>query len=205
MDVLVTGFEPFGTHAQNPSQLVAERLGGAVLPVSATRLAAALDSLIERHQPRLLIGLGLSAGRTMLAVERVGINVLEFPGPDNDGRQPSGEPIVPDGPAAYFATLPLATIVDRWQARGVPGYISNTAGTFCCNQALYLSLHKRQPGMLAGFIHLPLLPEQAAESPDRQVPTMALDLMVRGVEEAIEAGLGPPVQRRPKEASTPVP
>jgi pyroglutamyl-peptidase len=205
VDVLVTGFEPFGAHSKNPSQLVAERLGGAVLPVSATRLGPALDDLIERHQPRLLIGLGLAAGRTTLAVERVGINLIDFPGPDNDGQRPSGEPIVLDGPAAYFATLPLPTIIDRWQARGVPGYVSNTAGTFCCNQALYLSLHERRPGMLAGFIHLPLLPEQAAESPDKQVPTMALDLMLRGVEAAIEAALAPRAPSRLTEPSTPVP
>lgn len=219
MDVLITGFEPFGKHSKNPSQIVAERLGGAVLPVSASRLPAALDALIERHRPRLLVGLGLSAGRPMLAVERVGINVLDFPSPDNDGEQPSGVPIVPGGPAAYFSTLPLQSIVDGWRSRGIAGYISNSAGTFCCNQALYLSLHdglpadnraslenrypaRRPQGMRAGFIHLPLLPEQAAEGGDNQTPTMALEVILRGVEEAIQAAMLP-VQPSPERIPIP--
>jgi pyrrolidone-carboxylate peptidase len=41
MRVLLTGFEPFGAHRVNPSLLVAERLGGVILPVSRARAGRA--------------------------------------------------------------------------------------------------------------------------------------------------------------------
>jgi hypothetical protein len=67
--------------------------------------------------------------------------VLDFPIPDNDGSQPAGEPVVEGGPAAYFATLPIKAILVAWREAGLPGYVSNTAGTYVCNQTFYHSLH----------------------------------------------------------------
>jgi pyrrolidone-carboxylate peptidase len=40
--VLVTGFEPFGAHEVNPSQLLAQELDGVVLPVSYAHAADVL-------------------------------------------------------------------------------------------------------------------------------------------------------------------
>ena len=52
-------------------------------------------------------------------------------------------------------------------AEGIPAYVSNTAGTFLCNQTLYQTLHKlamRELTVPAGFVHLPLLPAMVATS-----------------------------------------
>ena len=52
-------------------------------------------------------------------------------------------------------------------AEGIPAYVSNTAGTFLCNQTLYATLHEiamREQTARAGFIHLPLLPAMVAAS-----------------------------------------
>src|SRR5437763_791554 len=100
MRVLLTGFEPFGAHRVNPSMLVAERLGGVVLPVSTRRLARELELAIEEATPDVVLGVGLAALRTQVAVERVAINCLDFTIPDNDGVLVEGEEIIRGGAAA---------------------------------------------------------------------------------------------------------
>lgn len=205
--LLVTGFEPFGSYDRNPSEMIARRLDGAtvgfhpiaglVLPVDASLAPNLLREAIERVRPAAVLSLGLANGRSGLAVERVGINVLDFPLPDNGSAQPVDEPVTPDGPAAYLTTLPVRAILDAWRSAGIPGYLSDTAGTFLCNQILYLGLHiASQAGYPYGFIHLPSLPEQVAPA-KRMEPSMSLDLMIQGVvlalertAEALQAGEG---------------
>ena len=62
--------------------------------------------------------------------------------------------------------------------------MSNTAGTFLCNQTLYQTLHEiatRELTARAGFVHLPLLPSMVAAG-NLDQPSMDLPLMLRGVE-----------------------
>ena len=104
--------------------------------------------------------------------------------PDNTGYCARNEACVAGGPPAYFATLPLAAIVEALVADGVPAYVSNTAGTYLCNQTLYGTLHRlAEQGhpARAGFVHLPLLPAMVAASGLEQ-PSMDAGLMVRAVE-----------------------
>jgi pyroglutamyl-peptidase len=192
--ILVTGYEPFGSHSDNPSQEVAKildgrRIGGcaiasAVLPVHHREASQRVSVLLAELAPVAVVHLGLAEGRARLALERVALNVMDYRIADNAGYRAEGEPCVPDGPAAYFATLPLPEILAALVAEGVPAYISNTAGTFLCNQVLYTTLHDiamREHTARAGFIHLPLLPAMVAASGLDQ-PSMDLPLMVRGVE-----------------------
>ena len=174
MRVLLTGFEPFGTHQVNPSQLVAERLGGVVLPVSMRRTLDELERAIDRNEPAVVLGLGLAGLRTQVAVERVAINVLDFPIPDNDGVLVEGEPIDPAGVPAWFATVPIKAIASAWLADEIPSYLSNTAGTYLCNAVLYRSCALgAERGFRAGFIHLPPLEHVPL---DRQLRAVALAL-----------------------------
>ena len=175
MRVLVTGFEPFGANAENPSQELARAFGGAVLPVSGRRLRAAFQAAVEGARPELVVALGLAELRSELCVERVGINVLDFRIPDNDGYQAVGEPVMSGGPAAYFSSLPLREIERAWREAGIPGSVSNTAGTFCCNQLLYLLRHS---GLEGGFIHLP------------PASVLPLEVQRRGVKLALEVAQG---------------
>ncbi len=197
--VLVTGFGAFGGGEKNPtaeivrmldgSSVAGHRVHGVELPVTATGAPAALEGAVERHRPALVLSTGLANGRSMLALERVAINVMDFPMPDNDDRQPADEPIVEDGPAAYFTTLPIKATLAAWREEGLPGYVSNSAGTYVCNQTFYHSLHlSGKHGYRAGLIHVPYLPEQAARAKGG-APSMSLDLMLRAVELALEVSL----------------
>jgi pyroglutamyl-peptidase len=192
--ILVTGFEPFGSFTMNPSQDLAKALDGrriahcavasAVLPVHHIDASRHVSLLLEEMAPVAVVHLGLAESRARLALERAALNVMDYRIADNAGYRAEGEPCVPDGPAAYFASLPLPEILGALTAEGIPAYVSNTAGTFLCNQTLYRTLHEiavREGTTLAGFIHLPLLPAMVAASGLEQ-PSMDLPLMLRGVE-----------------------
>lgn len=198
MSILVTGFGSYGDQTNNPSQLLAraldgrhiagESVTGVVLPVATAQVGQALAAAIDDARPRLVVALGVAPGRTAPALERVAVNVRDFPIPDTDDAQPVDEPIIVDGPDAYLATLPIKKILFAWQNAGLPGYVSNTAGTYLCNQVSYLISHRaRQEGFLAGFIHLPALPAWQAKVP---APSMSLEPMEQAVQIAVAVAAG---------------
>ncbi len=192
--MLVTGFEPFGTHAANPTEGLAKavdgrRVGacqvrGAVLPVDHARVGPAVAGLLAETDPVAIVQLGLATGRARIALERVALNVIDDELPDNVGERKTGEPCVAGGPAAYLTTLPHAAILAALTAEGIPAYLSNTAGTYLCNQTLYATLHllsRRARPPSAGFVHVPLLPSMVAAAGVEQ-PSMDFPLMLRALE-----------------------
>jgi pyroglutamyl-peptidase len=199
--LLVTGFEPFGGDTANPSQEAAKALDGRrvggilvrglVLPVQHDDARAMLAPALAEPGLRAAVMLGLAGGRARVALERVGLNVMDYRQPDNRGDVVRGEPCVAGGPPAYWSTLPLPAILDALNAEGIPAYLSNTAGTFLCNYTLYTALHaltaagRRIP---AGFIHLPYLPSMVA-SHGLEEPSMDLALMVHAAEIAARVAL----------------
>jgi pyroglutamyl-peptidase len=192
--ILVTGFEPFGTHPDNPSRHLAKavdgrRIGahdvrGVVLPVHHHEAAPIVDRLLVEPPPAAVVHLGLAEGRARIGLERVAINVMDYPLPDNAGHTARDEACVPGGPPAYFSTLPLRAMLDALTAEGIPAYLSGSAGTYLCNQTMYSTLHaiaQRRLRVRAGFVHLPLLPSMVAVKGTDE-PSMDLALMQRGVE-----------------------
>jgi len=191
--IVVTGFEPFGPHKENPSQDIARAVHGrrvrdhvvhgAVLPVHHADTGRHVASLLAELRPDVIVHLGLANGRARVALERTAVNVLDYAWPDNAGRSIVGEPCAADGPAAYFSTLPLTAMLAALTREGVPAYISNTAGTYLCNQTMYGTLHglARIPDPpRAGLVHLPSLPSMVAAS-GLDEPSMDLALMLRAV------------------------
>lgn len=197
--ILLTGFGPFGGDPVNPSAQVAAALDGTdvcrrvvadVLPVARAGVAERLPRLFQEVDPALVLLLGLANGRSAPAVERVALNVLDFPIADNDGAQPVDEPVVPAGPAAYLASVPVKAILAAWQEAGLPGYVSNTAGTYVCNATFYLASHLGAARAIpVGLVHLPYLPEQAGRDGATPAPSMALDMQVECVRVALRAAV----------------
>lgn len=198
--ILLTGFEPFGGDALNPSQEIvrvldgetigAHRVAGAVLPVAFAKAPLLLDALIERHRPEIVLALGLAGGRGELSFERIAVNLVDARIADNEDLQPIDEPVIDGAPPAYFSTLPLKAIVAGLRARGIPAGLSLSAGTFVCNQVFFALAHRlatHAPRARGGFVHVPWLPEQAARHPGQ--PSMALATMVDGVRVALECAI----------------
>ncbi|TOG91731.1 pyroglutamyl-peptidase I [Vibrio parahaemolyticus] len=187
--VLITGFEPFGGDAINPALEAVKRLeetsldGGIIVtcqvPVTRFESISAVSDAIEAYQPDCVITVGQAAGRAAITPERVAINVDDFRIPDNGGNQPIDEPIIEQGPDAYFSSLPIKRIAQTLQESGIPCQVSNSAGTFVCNHLFYGVQHYlRDKSIRHGFVHIPLLPEQAT---DGNHPSMSLDMIVAGL------------------------
>jgi len=196
--VLLTGFEPFGGETINPSWELARALDGQLiaghlvharlLPCVFGEALAGLDQALAELKPALVLALGQAGGRSELSLERVAINVDDARIADNAGAQPVDCPVVADGPAAYFTTLPIKAMVAGLRDAGLPAGVSQTAGTFVCNHLFYGLQHAlRGTSVRSGFMHIPLLPEQAARLPGQ--PSMALASMTAGVRLALELAL----------------
>jgi pyroglutamyl-peptidase len=199
--VLVTGFEPFNGERTNPSWEICGRLPRTIgglrvetcrVPCEFRRAMDVVAKAMERHRPAMVLCLGQAGGRAHLSVERVAINMDDARIADNAGASPVDERIAPDGPAAYFATLPVKAMVAAMRAAGVPAEISNSAGTYVCNHLMYGVLHfiaQTSPSPArAGFIHVPYAEEQVLDKP--AIAAMAIATMARGVVAAIAAAAG---------------
>jgi pyroglutamyl-peptidase len=192
--VLLTGFAPFGGEAINPSWQAVRALEGttieghrvaiAELPCEFDASLPALWRAIRRHEPRVAIAVGLAGGRDGISLERVAINVIDARIPDNAGMQPVDVPVLRNGAAAFFSTLPIKAALVELQRAGIPAHVSQTAGTYVCNQVFYALMHAlRRRKVRAGFVHVPWLPEQAAAHSQPGMPleqvTAALRIIVR--------------------------
>jgi len=221
--VLLTGFEAFGGDTRNPSEEAVRALDGAV--VAGHRVVArvlpcvfgvAREQLLQALvdvRPAVVICTGLAAGRLGLTVERVAINVDDARIPDNAGARPVDRPVRDGGPAAYFSTLPIKAIVREWRDAGLPGAVSQSAGTFVCNHVFYALMDALSspsvPGMAqaggppdaptiggrprGGFIHLPWVDlADTLSPPDTAVgdsPALQLVDLVSGLTLAIRAAI----------------
>ncbi|MEH6435189.1 pyroglutamyl-peptidase I [Massilia sp. DD77] len=197
--VLLTGFEPFNKATVNPAWEAVRALEGwsgegfrvevRQLPCVFGQAIAAITEAIDALRPDIVIAVGQAGGRPEISVERVAINVDDASILDNAGLQPVDNAIVPDGPAAYFSTLPIKAIVRALREQGLVAGVSQTAGTFVCNHVFYgLMHHVDGRGIKAGFIHVPFLPEQAEGRPGNP-PSMALDDIIQGIRTAVEVTL----------------
>ena len=188
--VLLTGFEPFGSASSNPSGEIVKQISGdnivtAILPVAYTQSADRLLALIAEHNPDVVISLGQAEGRTQITPEKVAINLDDARLADNEGVMRNDVKILEDGPDAYFSTLPIKEIVEAIKAAGVPAAVSLSAGAFLCNHIFYVAQNRlKGTKVRSGFIHVPLMDEQAGEFPG--LPTMQLDQMVKAVRAMLE-------------------
>ena len=195
--ILLTGFDAFDGDTVNPSGEVAKQLDGRVigdcavrsviLPVQHEAARAVVAPLLEAPGLVAVVHLGLAGGRARISLERVAVNVMDYSRPDADGQVLTDVACVEDGPAAYFSTLPLREILAALSAEGIPAVISNTAGTYLCNDTLYTTLDalaRRGHSIPAGFIHVPFLPSMVtAHGLDEA--SMDLTMTTRAIEIAL--------------------
>ncbi|MGI8385739.1 pyroglutamyl-peptidase I [Robertmurraya sp. P23] len=165
--LLLTGFEPFLNHPINPTEELVLRLDGAqigeyevkgvLLPVDFEKAPVAILEAVREFSPDAVLSLGLAAGRTEMTPERIAINCRDGAA-DNSGRALVDSKIVENGADGYFSTLPIRILVDALNEKGYPARISNSAGTYLCNNVMYIVLHElkeKQVDIPAGFVHVP--------------------------------------------------
>ena len=157
------------------------------IPTVCHKSLRVIGEAVAAYDPDVVLSIGQAGGRADITVERVGINVDDCRIPDNEGNQIIDEPVCPQGPAAYFATVPIKAMVRRIQERNIPASVSNSAGTFVCNHVLYGVCHllaTQYPGKRSGFIHIPFLPGRQVID-KKNMPSMSQEMMVEAIEAAI--------------------
>lgn len=190
MKLLLTAFDPFGGEKTNASLEALKKikppdkmeLVKLELPTVFGRAGEVLLDTLRRERPDAVICLGQADGRAAVTPERVAINLRDATIPDNAGNKPQDEPIVPGGPSAYFSALPIRAMTEAANVAGVPAAISNSAGTFVCNDVMYTLLHaiaQEFPKIRGGFIHVPAC---ARLEKDPAVPILSTEKAVAAIE-----------------------
>jgi len=188
--LLITGFDAFGENTVNPSWdavcKLPEQVGDYMLcklqiPTVYGKAAQIVLEKTKTFQPDVILCIGLAGGRNAVTPERIAVNIRDARISDNEGNWPKGAPVVENGPAAYFSTVPVTQMVQSIESAGLPAAVSNTAGTFVCNDTLYALLHHYAgTSTRVGFVHVPYLPEQGA-------PSLPLEDTVKALTVAISA------------------
>lgn len=186
--ILVTGFGPYQESMNASGELVEslkrnlpesliglrDRLAFEVVTCDCTSretehrsLEARLGELLGRYRPSLCIHTGQAPPYNKVTIEKIAINTFMT------------EIIDPNRPAAYWSTLPGADeLKDLLENENIPAGYSFYCGQHLCNHILYSSLHFAETSggsHRAGFIHVPLLPEQVTGN-RREAPYMPLEL-----------------------------
>ncbi|MCJ1655365.1 pyroglutamyl-peptidase I [Staphylococcus sp. NRL 16/872] len=197
MNILVTAFDPFGGEKINPALEAVKQLEDHIGEHTITKLEIptvfheskeAVDKELAKGGYEAVLAIGQAGGRYDLTPERVGINIDDARIADNKGNQPIDVAIQEDGAPAYFSNLPVKKMTEAIKQAGVPASLSNTAGTFVCNHILYqlgYLADKSYPGLLFGFIHVPFIPAQVTDKPEK--PSMSIETIAKGLTAAIKA------------------
>lgn len=199
------------------------------VPVEFGAGAQKVINKLEEERPEIVLCVGQAGGRSKITPEFVGINWAHARIPDNAGKQPLSQRIIDGAPDAYFASLPVNAMVAAMNQAEIPAAVSYTAGTYVCNDVMYQVLHAlatRFSETRGTFLHVPFATEQvveknaaAAEKADaaekaatgektaagektRQVPSMSLEMMTRGLQVALEAALANDVDLADSESGT---
>ncbi|MGP8124658.1 MAG: pyrrolidone-carboxylate peptidase [Nitrososphaerales archaeon] len=208
MPILVFGFEPFLEFDENPTQLLVQRLDartfkgvrvtGVVLPVDYERAERSITRAIDSVKPELAVGFGLAAGREKVMPEKIAVNYRFAEKGDNAGRKMAGSPIDASGPDGLFTNLPVEGLVASLNEHGIPASLSLSAGSYVCNNAMFVIVREaRRRGFAGGFVHVPCHSEWIAKK-KKQMPSLPLETLQRGAEHCITYCLR---QRNEKERS----
>lgn len=150
--ILLTGFGPFPSVPVNASQRLASLLARrarrrwpeahiacATVPTEWRRGPDRLADLWQRLSPDIALHFGVSAKAIGLEIESTARNICADSA-DACGVRPLSAWHDEAGPDLCTSTLPAHAIVAALAARGIPGCISDDAGTYLCNGILYRSL-----------------------------------------------------------------
>ena len=181
--VFVTAFDPFGKATVNASRELAllwstldPEIQVAVLPVVRGLAWRVAKTALEARStpPRLWLALGEAGPQPdIVRLEKVAINWDDYRLPDNLGARPRDRAIHAEGPAAYFATVPVVSLVATLAGKTpTPVEISLSAGAFLCNHLAYQALHAPLPCPFV-FVHIPAWrPDDGPERLEKLVITL---------------------------------
>lgn len=192
--VLVTGFEPFGNHIENISQIVATSLDGEkirghtidslILKVSQDG-ARTVSKLLETKNYAAIVHIGLAESAKFPRIELLARDLLDFSIPDNSGRFVKNQTISGDGDresTIFIQDWDVKNMIDKPE-------ISYDAGSFICNETLYNTLGVISKETPCVFLHLPKVQDDA-----RGFTIQCIDRMLRP--RCVDVGAGAIISNR---------
>jgi len=201
MRFLLTAFEPFDGTGLNASLAACHRylqdsgteldLRFCVLPVRYGPDVEAVNAALAEGPVDVILHVGQATGASLVRVERIAVNVRYADDPYVRGDAASEAPqslIDPHGPPAFLSNLPVDSLAEAIRSAGVPATVSNHAGIYLCNHALYRSLQRAEQdgsGTRCGFLHVPCLPEQG---PGPSMEPSQVAAAIRAALQRISAG-----------------
>lgn len=175
--VLVTGFGQFATHKVNSSAEAVKHLGKIGLDVPGVKLIlrelkvtykevdAVVPGLINKHDPVLVVNVGLSSMCSRMTLEQFAC-CTGYNGDDNDGKTPEGEKVsaVQKMPKdqKYASAIDMESITKSplLQQKPMQAVVSTYAGRFLCDYVYCTSMATNESNGRAlanAFIHVPPL------------------------------------------------
>jgi len=165
VEVWLTGFEPFGSHDDNISQIIAEMLNGfegkislgdargpyaaefreSEVAIKAETLSvdeAGTKEIVQRLQnrtPQAIIHLGFAENRDAICIEATAYNQLDFRMPDNSGRVMAGCIVNESGHNLLHSTAPINLIMAEFYGDERVKK-SEDPGRFVCNEIYFRTL-----------------------------------------------------------------
>lgn len=163
--LLITGFDKFGEHQENPTEKLVlslqnkhKNIIAEVLPTSFSLAKSKVKRLLKKYQPDYAIHLGLNGNIDYIALENIALNTEHASIKDNSGKQPVNKKISQTGPLAINSSLDLIHLEKQLTKKKIKAKQSFHTGTFVCNCVHYSSLNFIKENNLktkACFIHIP--------------------------------------------------
>lgn len=164
--LLVTGFEPFGADAVNPTGDVVRALGAArpwgdrvrfaVLPVTWSGAPKVLLARADHDDVDACLMFGVAGPDPALRLERTAWNLAHAKIPDNAGVTRHDVPLDARGPASAQTAYDVDALRDALAAQRVPAERSDDPGRYLCNATYYAALTaRRRWSRDALFVHVP--------------------------------------------------
>jgi len=127
------------------------------LPVSWSRVPAALDEILADESVRAVVCFGMCSGRA-IRLERLAINLNDRGARDADGEEAPDEYVIRGAPPAYWTGFAFNPTLAALRRAGVKAEESRSAGGFVCNFTFYHLMHRlasRSIPAVGGFVHVP--------------------------------------------------
>lgn len=167
-NILVTGFGPFPGALRNPSARLALFLSrsrriarsatvkAAIIPTAYEGLSSTLALLLDAEQPDAVLMLGLAGSTPYLRIETRAANRVSSLYPDAM-RGKTDRMLIAGAPGILQVRAPVRSLLQAARSTGVEARLSNDAGSYICNGALFHALHRTRakPALPVAFVHIP--------------------------------------------------
>lgn len=178
--ILITGFKPFPGAPYNPTEKLVARLLrlkrpaldsvdriGHIFPVSYGGVDRQLPELIAAHRPDALLMFGLATRTRFIRIETRARNTITQIWPDADHTNVRHRTI-DSGPDAtrHFGSHTLK-LLSAARKTGIDARSSLSAGYYLCNYLSWRAIEATRLSngpRLVSFVHIPLVPRQAAHN-----------------------------------------